>query len=388
MNKLSKILITVYCLLFIVYFVYSYAFLDVGLTLTSFVPYLNFQKKMQWFGYFDRPKSTVIFIILTLLLFTIYYLLFTAFKKRRISLKEVLILTGVIAGVLIFSYPAFSHDIFNYIFNAKMVLIYQVDPHKHVAMEFSDPMLGFMRNIHTAAPYFYGWTIISLIPFIFAFNRIFPEIISFKLFSVLFFLLTFLILKKIYSKYKLKDDKLRLVLFLLNPLILIEAIGVGHNDFAMMLPALASFYFLVRFKNKKRVKFLLFSVFCFLFSVSIKYATIVLLPLLILWYLKSKFDLGFWGGILLFLIQFSRPGLMHSWYLIWPLTWVMLAKNIRWVYFFCLLSFFSLLRYTPYIWYGHWDPPVGILRLIIYFLIPSLVLVYWFLRRIRERLVK
>ena len=257
-----------------------------------------------------------------------------------------------------------------------MVLQYQVDPHRQVAVDFPDPMVGFMRNIHTPAPYFYGWTIISLVPFLLGFNRIFPEIISFKFFSVFFFFLTFWLLKKILQKLKFKNINQRLVLFLLNPLILIEVIGVGHNDLVMMAPALASFYFLIRLKKEKKIKFFLCSIFYVLCSISIKYATIVLLPLFIIWYLKpKKIDLGLWGAVLLFLLPFIRPlEQLHSWYLIWPLTWIFLSKKIKTLYFFIFLSFFALLRYAPYIWYGNWDPPVVNLRLLVYFLVPFISL--------------
>lgn len=352
MDNKFKFLATSYWLLAFGFAIYSYAFLDIGLTLTSFEPYLNFQKKMQWFGYFNRPKSTIIFIFISFLLFTFYSLLFIAVKKRKILLKDIIFLAALISGILILAYPSFSHDIFNYIFNVKMVLQYQVDPHRQAAINFPDPMLGFMRNIHTPAPYFYGWTIISLLPGFLSFNRIFPNLINFKLFSAAFFFLCFLILKKIYSVLGIKNAKSRLVLFLLNPLILIETIGVGHNDLSMMALALASFYFLIKFKKEKsskgrsriyagKLKFFLLSVFCFLFSVSIKYATVILLPLFIIWYLKPKFDIGLCGSILLFLLPFTRPlDQLHSWYLIWPLTWIFLSRKIKAVYFFCFLSFF------------------------------------------------
>ena len=383
--KLSTLLPSVFCLLFSVYTIYSYAFLDVGLTLTAIKPFLDFQKKMRYFGNFNRPASTVIFILLSFLLFAVYYFLFTVFKKEKISLKKILLLTVFISGILIPAYPAFSHDIFNYIFNAKMVLIFKVDPHKHVALEFIDPMLSFMRNVHTPAPYFYGWTAVSLIPFILGLNRIFPEIISFKFFSVLLFFLTFIFLKKILKKLKIQQTDQRLFLFLLNPFILIEAVGVGHNDLAMMLPALLSFYFLLKYKQRKKLKFVLFSVFCFLFSVSTKYATVVLLPLFILFFYKDDFDIGLWGAIALFLVPFSRPlDQLHSWYLIWPLIWVFLAKNLKVVSFFCFLSLFALVRYVPYIWYGNWDEPVPFLRLLIYFLIPGMFL---FLKWFKDRLI-
>ena len=110
MIKLKALLFTLYFLLFIFYSFYSYAFLDVGLTLTSFKPYLDFQRRIRWFGYFNRPQSTAVFISLSVLLFTLYSLLFNAVKKKKLSLKNVVILAGITAGVLVFSYPAFSPE--------------------------------------------------------------------------------------------------------------------------------------------------------------------------------------------------------------------------------------------------------------------------------------
>jgi len=362
----SKLLVISYWLLVIGYSIFSYALLDLNLTLTSFNPYLWLQKKMRWWGYSYRPQATMVFIILSLLLFAIYF-----FLARQISQKKALFLAVTSGLILVLAYPAFSHDIFNYIFNAKMVVLWGADPHRQTAIEFSDPMLDFMRNVHTPAPYFYGWTIISLLPFLMGLNRIFLELITFKFFSLAFFLLNFFFLSKIYSILKFKQAELRLTLFLLNPLILFEAVGMGHNDLSMMTLALASFYFLVKFKKRQKLRFILFSVFCFLLSVSIKYATIVLLPLLFLWYSKPKFDLGFWGAVLLLLLPFSRPlSQLHSWYFLWPLTWVFLSRDKRRIELFLGGSFFAFLRYAPYLWYGYWDPPVPVLRLIIYLLAP------------------
>lgn len=375
MDNKSKFLIISFLLLVIGYTIYSYAFLDIGLTLTSFTPYLNFQKNMRWFGYFNRPQSTFIFILLSLLLFTVYLLLIISFKHEKIPFKRILLLAVISSGILTFSYPAFSHDIYNYIFNAKMVLIYHANPHIHSAWEFSDPMLGFMRNIHTPAPYYYGWTLISLLPYLTGFGRIFSELISFKLFSVMFYILIYVILSRIYSITDIKTDKLRLTLFFLNPLILIETIGIGHNDLSMMFLVLTSFYFLLKYKTNKKLNFLWLAIIFFLFSVSIKYATIVLLPLLIIWYFKDKFDVGFWGAVLLFLLPLIRPlDQLHSWYLIWPLVWVLLSKNMKAIFFVYLLSFFALIRYFPYIWYGSWDQPVITQRLFIYLTIPIILL--------------
>jgi hypothetical protein len=373
MKRLNKLLFSFYFLFFILFAVYSYAFLDVGLTLTSWPPYLYLQKQLQYFGYFNRSLSTIIFTILSLLLFTAYYLLFYSLKKEKVSLKTITLFGVLIMGTMVLAYPAFSYDIFNYIFNAKMVLVYHADPHRVAAWNFPDPMLGFMRNVHTVAPYFYGWTAISLIPYVLGIGRIFPELISFKIFSAILFLMTAFMLNKILVKLRLANKAQRLILFLLNPFILIEAIGVGHNDFAMMLPALLSFYFLIKYKEAKQIKSLIFALCFLLFSISTKYASVVLLPAILVWFYQQDFDFGLWGAVILFLVPFSRPlDQLHSWYFIWPLTLMCLAKNIKWFYLAVFISAFALLRYIPYIWYGNWDPPVNLLRLLIYFVVPLL----------------
>jgi len=365
-RKRNKLLVISYLLLVVFYSIFSYAFLDPNLTLTSFGPYLKMQKTIREWGMYNKPQSTVVFIVLSSLLFTVYAGLCRASSTlRRDYLLKIALLIGLI---MLFSYPAFSHDIFNYIFNAKMVLQYGGNPHTRSAIEFADPMLGFMRNVHTPAPYFYGWTAISLLPYFLGLGRIFTEIIAFKIFSVVFLFLGYLTLKKIYSIYKVNDDKLRLTLFLLNPLILIEAIGVGHNDLTMMVSALASFYFLIKFKKSKNIKYFLLSVFGLLFSISNKYATIILLPLLIVWYYKPKFDIGTWGALLLFLLPFTRPlDQLHSWYLVWPLVWVLLSKRLKVVKLFYFISFTALLRYAPFVYWGNWSPPVPVQRFVIYF---------------------
>ncbi len=116
----------------------------------------------------------------------------------------------------------FSYDVFNYLFNAKMVWIYQVNPHIHAAIEFSrDPMLRFMQNVHTPAPYGYGSTALSLIPGLTWFTKNFT--ISFwamKLFVTSFWLGQLWITKKLVNKL-FPHEPWRFWLLALNPLVLV-----------------------------------------------------------------------------------------------------------------------------------------------------------------------
>jgi hypothetical protein len=369
-NRPNKrvILLIAYCFLFFIYSLYSYAFLDVNLTLTSVPIFLWLQKEIQHFGYIHRSSSALFFLAIIGLIILCYVAIVkhqsNSFKPKWIFL--------VIASLLVISYPSFSSDIWNYIFNAKMVLVYHADPHQQIALNFpNDPMLMFMRNIHTPAPYFYVWTILSLVPGVLALNSIFSSLIIFKVFSLVQFLGCFWVLQSIYQIYHVTNHKQRLVLFMLNPLLLIESIGIGHNDLSMMFFALVSFYLLLLYKRNGSIKRLLLSIIFLALSIGIKYATVVLVPLYIL-YIFIDYDLGLWGALALLVLPFTRIEQLHSWYLIWPLTWVFLSRSQEAIKFFIFLSFFALLRYLPYIYYGNWDPPVFTLRLAIYFIVPMI----------------
>ena len=117
--------------------VYSFTRLDLNLTWFHPVPEL-----LKTLGWFLRPQATWIFLGLLALL-TFFY---SQVIKRKFNWRFLLII--VLLGI--FAYPMFSYDIFNYLFNAKMVLIYGANPHIKTALEFAfDPMVRFMQNTHT-----------------------------------------------------------------------------------------------------------------------------------------------------------------------------------------------------------------------------------------------
>jgi len=383
-----KILLITYYVLLITFSVFSYSQIDLNLTLSKNPLYLAFQKQMTSLGYYHRPLSTTIFVVLSLLLITYYLLLITRLKSLSLkNLKRPLLL---IAIIFLLGYPLFSHDIFNYIFNTKMVWLYQQNPHNQVAAYFvHDVWLRFMHNVHTPAPYAYGWTALSLIPGILTLTQSLKlSLWGMKLFIACFWLGQLWVLKKIIKKeFPSPKENYRWFLFTLNPLVLIETLVVGHNDVVMMFLALVSYYFLL--KTKKFLdKNLLFSLLFLGLSVSIKYATIVLLPL---WLIKvfvrrvNLLDIPSLAAILLFAIIFTRPDQLHSWYLIWAFSFAVLSRSKLIVSLFTALTFGALLRYAPYLYFGHWDPPVYMLRNVIW--TTSAVLTLPILKMVRLRRV-
>lgn len=359
----SKLLFIVYLILAILFTIYSYSQVDLNLTLSKNSLYLSIQEQLTYLGYYLRNWSTLIFVGLSFLLFGIYFFLLKGIVKQKEKIvgswwKRVLI----IGFVFWLAYPVFSHDIFNYIFNAKIVWIYQRNPHVDVAAYFvHDVWLRFMHNIHTPAPYAYGWTVLSLIPGVVTISsKLKLSLWTMKLFIGLFWAGQLWIMAKIVNKYFPKENW-RWFLFALSPLVLIETLVVGHNDVVMMFLALTGYWFLLKSKSFIDKKYVLSLLFLGL-SISIKYATIVLLPLWIVKRLMPKADLATLASFLLLGTMFARPSQLHSWYLIWAFSFAVLARK-RWVVvLFTSLTAGALLRYAPYLFYGNWDPPVWMLR--------------------------
>jgi hypothetical protein len=155
-----------------------------------------------------------------------------------------------------------------------MVVEFGANPHLQTAMDFPDePMLRFMNNIHTPAPYGYGWTGLSILPYLLGMNKFFSTFLAFKLFAFISLVLTLLIMEKLANK----TDYKKLAMLYLNPLLLIEVLSSAHNDLWMLAPALLAIYLVTNLEKQKLLK-TFFIIILMTLSISIKYATIALLP--------------------------------------------------------------------------------------------------------------
>ena len=356
-----------YSLTWLLLVVYSFTRLDLNLTLYRFIPSF-----FQQLGFYQRPLATFIYLILALSL-TIIYL-----KPKGSVLKgRTLLVWAVLLAITgVFAYPMFSYDLFNYLFNAKMVLIFKANPHIQTAIEFPDAMLRFMHNIHTPAPYAYGWTAISLIPGLAWFlDKFTLSFWAMKTFIALFWFGQLLILKNLVLK-NFPKEPYRWWLFALSPLVLIETLINGHNDVVMMLPALVSLYFLQK-STKIIDKNFLHSLFFLTISASVKYATLILLPF---YFLKRKVDLPTLFSWVLLAIMFTRPDQLHSWYLIWAFSFAVLSKSRLTLSIMTALTIGAVLRYAPYIYFGTWDSSVYLQRNLIW--LGSLILAPFIYKKI------
>ena len=389
-------LLTFYFLLLTAYACFSFGLTAPNLTLINQSWFISFQQQMWQLFFNNRSLATTVFILLISVLFGTYLLLiknvakFNQQQNTCFPWQTYLVLLLILALPLLFSYNALSYDVFNYIFNAKMVVEYQADPHVQTAIEFSsDPWTRFMHNIHTPAPYGYGWTSLSLLPFLSGFGKFLTTWLSFRLWSILSLILTVLLiayLKKQVSKkpFNLYD----LILTFFNPLVLIEIVSNSHNDLWMMVFALSSLamLFKTKFAEKSFVNRLLIivsSIILLALSISIKLASLALIPIWILLFLEhvcllkrhinhllKKVGLKpakewlynhwpFVASCLMFLpLLTTRSQQFHPWYLTWSLVWLPLITIEWWRQLLIAFSFTSLLRYIPWIKENQYNPQI------------------------------
>lgn len=361
-NSKVKIILALYILAIIALFFYSYTQVDLGLTLIRHPFLYTIQQSFQQIGYFQRPISLALYIFLLLGLFTLYIIFLFFAKNGNLEQKYIWKIIFIQTIILTFSYTAFSYDLFNYIFDAKIITHYHQNPYLHSAQDFpKDPMLGFMHWTQRTTPYGPIWILLTL-PFSFlGFQYFLPTFFLFKLLMSSAYLLTLLFMKKILSFIKPNEETFSLVLFGLNPLVVVESLVSSHLDIVSVALMIVTIYYLVKLKIIRSNIILILSVF-------IKYVTIFLIPLYIfLMFFKKINKKTDWQRIFLWALIFMIiPVILESfrtnfqpWYIV---TFLPLASLTFKRYFIVIpvviISFFALLIYIPFLYTGNWNPPI------------------------------
>ncbi len=335
--------------------------MDLSLTLSEWSVWQVVQKYFQNIGYFQRPLSSVLFIGIVSLLFIFYLLILNAVRKKKISKQVIWFLVISSTIILNFSYNAFSYDLFNYIFDAKIVTFYHQNPYLHRALDFpGDPMLSFMRWTHRLFPYGPIWLGLTM-PLSIGLKFFLPTFFLFKILMSMSFLGTVFFLGKILRKTSLENKSFGIAFFALNPLIVIESLVSSHNDIVMMFFAILSLYLLM---SKKYAR----SIIVFILSIGIKFATVSILPiyLLILFFQKRKKEFSWQLLFTAMAVIMIIPVILASyrtnfqpWYLLNILPFAALvAKNYYIFIPSVILSFVAIFEYLPFLYLGNWDNPV------------------------------
>ncbi len=347
-------------------FFYSFTQVDLNLTLSEWSVWQAIQKFFQNIGYFQRPLSSLLFIGIVLSLFFFYLMILRKIHEKKINRQTIWFLIISTALLLTFSYNAFSYDLFNYIFDAKIVTYYNQNPYVHKALDFpGDPMLSFMHWTHRVFPYGPVWLGLT-VPLSLGIEFFLPTFFLFKALMSLSFLGTTYFIGKILRRISPEREIFGVAFFALNPLVVIESLVSSHNDIAMMFFVMWAIYLLM---NMKYIR----SIILFGLSIGVKFASIFIFPIFLLVFLLKKRRKEFdWEDIfsvmaILMIIPVVLATIrtnFQPWYLLNLLPFIALVSKKY--YFFIpgvILSLFSLWQYLPFLYLGNWDKPVPVILL-------------------------
>jgi hypothetical protein len=354
-----RVILFLYFIIFLLLGVFSYGFQDPHIVLTSSAVVNSFIQPLIHMVYQERTVSTIFFCSLLIFAFIGYIVLLKNYEK--FSPKTLLFTILCIGILLIFSYPAFTHDLFNYMTTAKVTFTYHENPYLVMPIEIpNEPYLAFTRGANKVALYGPVWIALTAIPHWLGGGKIWQTIIMFKLMNVLWYF-AFL-----YLIYRATKSIKNVLFFALNPLILIETLISGHNDIYMMVLACSGLYMWQQQKLKSKL-----SAATTLFaSILVKGATVVLLPLLVVKNLSwnTVFRCAY---LLLSIVLFVFAPLreeLYPWYAVWIIciaSFMDMKKNWFIISFTVVLSFSLELRHLPYMWMGYYEGPGPMLRLFV-----------------------
>ena len=279
-RKNTKILFVILSIAFIIP---SILYLIKNGTVLGFENYYNF--------FIDDGENKILSTMVYLIVFLSLSAIYLYFINKNDSFKNIKQLLIYIAGVSIIflaMLPWHSSDIFYYMGVGELNSVYGQNPYYETIKKYveENPEViekdSIMKQGNTNF-----WSNVTVVYGPVA-QLIFSGIskISFK--NVNFCLLLFKILNLIvhllncYLIYKITKKKIFSVIYGLNPYILMEFLGMVHNDIVVVLFVLLAVYFLKKKKN-------IFASIIFLaIATGIKYFTILLLPILVLYHFRNE----------------------------------------------------------------------------------------------------
>lgn len=369
MARLEKVFLLLNFLLYSIIAVFSYSYVDLNLTLSQNKLILSIVNNLQYIGYYKRPQATAFYIFLVISAFIIFSINLYLFKKNKIGLKYLKVSIIINTLVLIFAYPFLSSDLFNYLFDAKIITTYHASPYTNRPLDFpTDDWLRFMRWVHRYSPYGPLWLATSTVPSILGFGKFLLTFFLFKIFIGSFHLFNTLIIYKSLKKINPKQTLFGTAFYALNPILLIEGVANSHNDIVLATFLLMPIYFFV---NRRKIS----SFAVIILGTLIKYIPILNLPWLV-WaslFKNKKIEILIILNLLtmaVFTITFSTFRItvpfvssgatqvqFQPWYLFWTIPFIALVPQISLIILAIGVSIGALLRYLPFLYYGDWSQP-------------------------------
>lgn len=348
-NYVLSLILYIVILSFLV--IYSYALVDPNITLINNSIWVSFRETMVQLGYYQRALSWSFYLTITILLFISYRYLLIHFNK----LNPVKI-AFIVGGILLFSYPFLSHDLFNYIFDAKIFTFYHQNPYLHKALDYpTDEWLRFMHWTHRTYPYGAVFLVISFVPSFLSFGKFLLNFLFFKALFIGFYIAAVYYLNKI--------NKQLALLFAVHPFILLEGLVAAHNDIIAVSLGIIGIYYLEKDKKWLSAAFLIL-------SAGIKYLT---LPIIAVRKNNPRFVIVVFITQVALLVYLCITREIQPWYFLTFFAYIPFFKNL--IQNVDIFLFGLLMSYYPFIRLGEWTNDLIDLKhtIILTFLVANIV---------------
>lgn len=278
-NKALKISFIILNLLFIIP---SIIYLIQNKTMLGYNLYYNFFITNQ----INKILSTSIYLAIFVTIFIIYIMIIKQ-KEMFKNIKQITLFIAVTSFIYVFMLPWTSSDIFYYMGVGELDGVYHQNPYYITMKDFyeqnkeniNDEVLEQGANNYWANTTVVYGPIAQLIFKVcstVSFKNINIALLIYKLVNICVHV------GSCYLIYKITNRKKFALIYGINPFILLEGIGNVHNDIIIVFFVLLTLYFLIKKKN------IYLSILFLAIATGIKYFTILLLPVIILYHFRNE----------------------------------------------------------------------------------------------------
>ena len=238
----------------------------------------------------NKIVSTIIYLILFVAMMIIYLYMI---KKKNVfkDIKQILTYVAIISILFMMILPWTTSDVFYYMGVGELDAVYGQNPYYVTIEEYyqanSDNIHDTIleqsaTNVWADTTVVYGpvaQLLFKICSFV-SLKNVDICLFVFKLLNVIVHI------ANCYLIYKISGKKKFAIIYGLNPFILFEFIANVHNDIMLVFFVILSIYFITKKKN------IYLSILFLACATGIKYFTILLLPVVILYYFKEEKRLG------------------------------------------------------------------------------------------------
>lgn len=224
------------------------------------------------------------FVLTMALLFGLYLAAVAAARRPGRGRAVVALAGGALIAVTLFpAHPFYSFDVFHYIASTRVLYEHGYNPLiVPPASITGDPLTLLPDWSSIPSPYGPVWNLLTAVPHYATggSDSAIANLLAFKALSVAFALGAAWLAGAIAERLRPGSRPVAVVLFAWNPLIILHTAGDAHNDAVMVCLMLLAAYCAVR-------GWMVRAALALTLSALVKFASLLLLPLLLVWLLKS-----------------------------------------------------------------------------------------------------